>query len=383
MIRNKEEIRLQRVVVLLCATLFAVFAFFFTAEYQSSLLELLYDHYATGKLEYNNYIVAAIITAVLTLFALWLNSVSGFQREWTALTFLPSILILSFITDIDRTIYTGGYNYLKWIIVFSVLALAYALFSFVMSRILLAKIKNIAMSANRIIWRNLVLFVLMFCLAGTLSNGEENFKREAMMYSYDKKGDIEKALEVGYRSSVAPRSVAVQRAYLLASCGKLGEKLFEYPQYYGSNGLLPAVKQISPLVPDSVYRITDAVLQPGEDALAYFRRAAEAGTATGEAKEYYLSALLLERQLFDFVDYVNEVYPEVPLHELPKHYQEALYLYYMINGDSVAEYAGSDVAERYNAFKELESEYDDLFVRSNYTRRKFGRTYWWYFVYGI
>jgi hypothetical protein len=48
--KNKEEIRLQRVVMALCAILFAVFSFLFVAEYQSSLLELLYDKVATGKL---------------------------------------------------------------------------------------------------------------------------------------------------------------------------------------------------------------------------------------------------------------------------------------------------------------------------------------------
>ncbi|MBQ8336917.1 MAG: hypothetical protein IJY44_05240 [Bacteroidaceae bacterium] len=381
--RNKEEIRLQRVVALFCTALFALFAFFFTARYQASLLELLYDRIATGKLEFNRYVVATIITAVLVMLALWLNKFSKFKREWTALSFLPSFLILSFITDIDRSLYTGGYSYVKWIVAFAVAAVMYFLFSFVMSRMLFAKIKNVAMSANRILWRNLVLLVLMFLLAGTLSNGEEGFKREALMYSLQKRGETEKALEIGRLSNVASKTLTAQRASLLAACGKLGERLFEYPQYYGAAGIMPAEKQISPLAPESVYSLLCAVPLPGENALEFFKRAAEASDAPQEAKEYYLSALLLERRLSDFVECVAMSYPDVPLQELPKHYREALYLYYNINGDSVEEYAGSDIAEEYAAFKELEAEHADPFVRSNYLRRRFGRTYWWYFVYGI
>ncbi|MBQ5616152.1 MAG: hypothetical protein IIU90_00175, partial [Bacteroidaceae bacterium] len=111
--KNKEEIRLQRVVMALCAILFAVFSFLFVAEYQSSLLELLYDKVATGKLEYNGYVAGGVISLALTLLALWINKYTGFKREWTAFAFMPSALILSFITDIDRSLYVGGYDYIK------------------------------------------------------------------------------------------------------------------------------------------------------------------------------------------------------------------------------------------------------------------------------
>lgn len=179
--RNKEEKRLQRVVALFCATLFALFSFLFVAVYQSPLLEVLYDYVATGKLDYNGYLVAAVISPLLTLLALWLNRIAKFQREWTAMAYLPSVLLLAFITDIDRSLYVGGWSSTSWIVIFSVAMFVYAALAFVLQRVLFEKIKNLAMSTNRMIWRNLILFVIMFCLAGTLSNGEENFKREALV----------------------------------------------------------------------------------------------------------------------------------------------------------------------------------------------------------
>ena len=378
--RNKEEIRLQRVVMALCAILFAVFSFLFVAKSQSVLLELLYDKVATGKLQYNAYVVGGVISVALTIFALWLNKFTGFKREWTAFSFMPSAMVLAFITDIDRSLYTGEYDYLKWIIVLAIGVFAYAAFSFVLRRILFAKIKNVAMSANRIIWRNLVLFVILFSLVGFLSNGEENFKREALVASYYKKGDSDNALKVGYLSNVASHSLTVQRAYILAKGGMLGERLFEYPQYYGADGLIPAKEQVSPLVPDSVYALLGASPLQGEEALDVFKRALKNDNVSPSAKDYYLSALLLDRKIVEFTDNVKTLYPDTETANLPKHYQEALLLYSSINGDSVQ--AGSVMQEQFNAFKALEAEYEDIFVRGNYLRRHFGRTYWWYFLYG-
>ena len=378
--RNKEEIRLQRVVMALCAILFAVFSFLFVAKSQSVLLELLYDKVATGKLQYNAYVVGGVISVALTIFALWLNKFTGFKREWTAFSFMPSAMVLAFITDIDRSLYTGEYDYLKWIIVLAIGVFAYAAFSFVLRRILFAKIKNVAMSANRIIWRNLVLFVILFSLVGFLSNGEENFKREALVASYYKKGDSDNALQVGYLSNVASHSLTVQRAYILAKGGMLGERLFEYPQYYGADGLIPAKEQVSPLVPDSVYALLGASPLQGEEALDVFKRALKNDNVSPAAKDYYLSALLLDRKIVEFTDNVKILYPDTETANLPKHYQEALLLYSSINGDSVQ--ASAAMQEQFNAFKALEAEYEDIFVRGNYLRRHFGRTYWWYFLYG-
>ena len=109
---QRGEKKLQRSVNLLCACVFAIYSFTFIAIYQSPLLEALYDKVATGKLNYNGYVVAATATTILLLLSWWMNKLARFQREWTAMAYLPASLLLAFITDIDRTIYTGESNYL-------------------------------------------------------------------------------------------------------------------------------------------------------------------------------------------------------------------------------------------------------------------------------
>ena len=380
--RNNEERRLQRVVAYSCATLFALFSFFFIAKYQAALLELLYDNLATGKLGFSPYVAGAVVSVALTLLAVWLNRIAKFQREWTAMAYLPSTLLLAFITDIDRTIYTGGWSPWGWVTIFVVGLFVYMFFSFILRRILFEKIKNAAMSANRVLWRNLLLFVLLFCLCGTLSNGEENFKREALVVSYYKKGDADAALKVGYRSLDASQQLTAMRAYILAGEGLLGERIFEYPQFYASSGLLPAAVQTSALSPDSVYSMLGIAPVAGKSAMQLLEDAAKGDSVKPLLKDYYLTALLLDKRLVEFKEQLSRLYPEASADSLPKHYREALLLHAEIDGNSSLSLSSDTLFQMFDSLKRIENSYDDVFVRGNYVRKSFGRTYWWYFLYG-
>ena len=369
----------------MCATLFAVFAFLFVAVYQAPLLEAFYNEVATGKLDYNQWFVGGVVSLLLTLLALWLNSFAKLRREWTALAYLPSALLLAFITDIDRGLYTGdGAISTSWIYIFATCFLICGFVAFVLRRILFEKIKDARMVTNRVLWNNMVLIVLSICLIGALSNSEENFKRETLMMSHYNKGDTLKALRVGKTSLSASRELTVMRAYALAVSGELGESLFEYPQYYGTEGLLPAMERTSPLVPDSVYSLLGVMPHEGEAATDFLSRIAHADSASNVVKDYYLSSLLLEKKLLEFKDEVTGFYGVENVDNLPKHYREALMLYADIAGVEETlpfELHDAVMDEELRRLRAVESFYDDPFVRGNYVRRRYGSTYWWYFLY--
>lgn len=379
--RNSEEKRLQRVVAYFCAALFALFSFFFVAEYQAPLLELVYDELATGKLGFNPCVAGGVVAVALTMLAIWLNKISGFQREWTAMAYLPSTLLLAFITDIDRSVYTGGWSPWNWVIVFLLGLLVYLFLSFILRRVLFEKIKNVAMSLNRVLWRNLMLFVVFFAMVGTLSNGEENFKREALVASYYKNGDLDAALNVGYKSLDASQQLTAQRAYVMACEGLLGEKVFEYPQLYGSDGLIPKSVRTSVLVPDSAYALLGTPPVGNEGAMQYLERTVGSDSATSVAKEFYLTALLLDKRLVEFARKLPAFYPETSVDSLPKHFREALFLHSEIDGTYSPAFSSDTLAVLFDSLRNIERCYDDVFVRGNYVRRSFGRTYWWYFLY--
>ena len=383
--RNSEEKRLQRVVATVSAALFVVFSFLFVAVYQAPLLEAFYNSISTGRLQYNPWMVGGIVSLSLTLLALWLNRFTGFKREWTAMAYLPSSLILAFITDIDRTIYTGGGSMKGWLLILAAVVPVYAIFSFMLRRMLFESIKSAAMSQNRMLWRNLMLLILQFCLVGTLSNSEENFKRETRVASFYNAGMVDKALEVGYKSLNASRELTAMRAYLLANEGLLGERVFEYPQYYGVEGLFFPSEQTSPFVPDSVYSLIGATPAEGESAVEFLERTMYADSANVVARDYYLTSLLLDRRLVKFKDEVLAIYGAKGLDALPKHYREALLLYADIDTTAAGDYAINDATmlKRLQRMRAEEALHPDLYVRSNYVRRYYGNTYWWYFIYGM
>ncbi|MBR5892812.1 MAG: hypothetical protein IKZ37_04155 [Bacteroidaceae bacterium] len=424
---QRGEKRLQRWVNGLCACVFALFCFTFVAVYQAPLLEALYDKVATGKLQFNGYVVAAIVTTLLVLLTWWLNRLARFQREWSAFAYLPACILLAYITDIDRSIYSGGSSPMPWLWIFIATFALYALIAFLLQRVLFAKIKNLQMEGSRIVWRNLLLFVIFFCLTGWLTNSEEGFKHEAAAYSRYKHGNAGAALNVARRSLDATHELTAARAFYLAECGQMGDRLFAFPQYYGAEGLLPAMRQTSPLSSDTVYARFGLLRNEKEPAVDYLRRAVENDSVPSQAAvDYYLCALLLDKRLTDFVEELPRYYDVRSGEELPLHYKEALIYYVTTIDDCEIDFRadslrselilmgllnwnyGQDVPQHYkDAFKdyalssadfsnmldvdslgrefvamlELEKKYPQLHIRSNFIRKHYGNTYWWYYTY--
>lgn len=381
--RNFAEIRLQRFITFLSTLIFAIYAFSFMAYYKSPELEVVYDYIATGKLEYNACLFSAVITLLLSFLALWLNRFAGFKREWTAMAFLPSALLLAFVTDVNRSVFLHGkYDY-SWLFIFAAGLFVYIVFSFVLNRMLFEKIKNPSMVVNRIIWRNLILLVLLFLLVGCLSGGDKSFKREAMQYVFFKRGNHNAALAVGGQSPIASRQLTSQRAFLLSLQGALPEHFFDYPVYFGAESLLPSVQRDAPIEPDTVYKHIGVRRSEGEKAIDYLERAAYGETATVAARDYYLTALLAERRLVDFVDKIFEFYNVGEVDKLPKQYKEALVLYAYIVPDFDVRVGDDAMQQRFTAMLDASRLYGGLSSsQSHLLRIDYSDTYWWYFLCG-
>ncbi len=382
MMRNAGERRLQNFIKIFCALSFAIFSYTFVAIYKSPLIEMVYDGVATGRLQYNGYLLSGVITAILVVLALWLNRFAKYQREWTAMAFLPSALILAFITDIERTVFCGCGSLMGWVWIFAAGIFVYLFLSFLLGRMLFEKIKNPNMVLNRILWRNLVLLTLVFMLVGCLSGGDKNFMREAVQYKHYRNGDMDAALAVAAHSPLASKELTVQRAFLLSLKGELGERFFEFPQYYGVDGLLPSVERTSPIEPQIIYSQIGAQRTSGESATDYFNRVLGGDSVSRAAQEYYLCSLLLERRIVDFADKIYEFYKVGDSDSLPRHYKEALVLYAHI----VPEYhIAFDADAMRNSLEKMVADAADegrAFIYSARSQAEYGGTYWWYFLYG-
>lgn len=380
--RNAGERRLQNFITILCALIFALFAFTFVAIYKSPEIEVVYDVVATGKLQYNGYLLSAVFTLLLLGSALWLNRFAGFRREWTAMAYIPSALLLAFFTDIDRSFFVGDYGLAMWGWVSGAGLLLYAGFSFVLNRMLFEKIKDSSAVAHRIIWRNLIIFVLLFMAVGSLSDGDKDFRREALQYVFFKKGDVDGAVAVGKHSPISSRQLSAQRAFLLSLKGELAEHFFNYPVYFDAESLLPAVERDAPIAPDVIYSHIGGERKAGESSLGFLQRVAERSDSAVVARDYFLMALLAERRLVDFTDRLFEFYNVSDCDRLPKHYKEALMLYAHILPSFDVRVDDGAMRARFDAMMQQAAECGGSSMSSYLMCLSYGDTYWWYFLYG-
>ncbi len=381
MIKSVGETRVQRIVSLICAVFFVVFSFTFLAIYQAPLLEVFYDKVATGKLLYNRFISAAVITVLLTLFSLLVNRLAKFKGSWTAFSYLPSSALLAIMTDIDRSIYAGDKHYISWIIIFVIVSLITILAALCLRGFIFSMKKQQDAECSRCLWHNFFSLSLFFVFVGVVSNGDENLKNEASAYVRYKHGNVDGALNVALKSLSATHEFTAARAFYLSQKGALGENLFEYPQQYASEGLLPPISQTTPLSPDTVYSYIGFKRKSEESALSYLNRAILNDSVPHPAIDYYLCGLLLDKRLSEFVEKLSLYYDVNSTDKLPKHYKEALILYSDIKTDYILPFDDDEIQKAYVVMQKLESEYPDYQIRSNYVRRKFGKRYWWYYNY--
>ena len=162
----------------------------------------------------------------------------------------------------------------------------------------------------------------------------------------------------------------------------MGEYLFQYPQRYGAEGLLidASEKNILRITADSLYTYLGAQPQPGERALPFFRRLCNEDTGNHTTLDYYLSALLLEKKLTEFVEACHTLYAAEP-HSLPQHYREALFLYEKMHPSVEPTVTDETMLQQWASYDSLKQELRGKSGEGNFMRRKFGHTYWWYFEY--
>ena len=142
--------------------------------------------------------------------------------------------------------------------------------------------------------------------------------------------------------------------------------------------------------------------------------------------DYYLCSLLLDKRINEFVKELPRFYDIKSGKRLPQHYKEAIIYYVTTIGDyeitfdadsmrsellimglldwdygeripehykdAIKEYTLSSqefgnmldvdsLGKMYVSMLELERKYPQLHIRSNFIRKHFGHTYWWYFAY--
>ena len=342
-----------------CGIIFWVFSFSYLYFYQADVLAAGQHVLSHGQTHYQNFIGAFLITLVLQIIQVVIFHLSRLAKRAHAITYFPSLLALTVITDVSSNI-NRGFSFGWWYVAIPLLVAAFIGLVWVLRQIEPFEPESVSNGLlSREMWVNLVVMAVMFVGVGIFSNGDEAFHYRMKMERLIIDGKYNKALKVGQKSTVEDTTLTFLRAFSLSKKGLMGEHFFEYPFCRGANmTLLPDTNNLNViLLPDSI------IIQHINNSRVRL--------------DFQLIDLLIDRKLDDFSKIVLSAYPDSLM---PKHYAEAL---------AVWRYNQRKLSED-SLLTSKEKGYIDFINFIGKTpepnpvtiRRKYKKTYWYFYKYG-
>lgn len=247
------------------------------------------------------------------------------------------------------------------------------------------------------IWRRMLpqlmqlLALSVYMGAGAAATDVQHFEMQTAFRL--QQGHPSKALQAGRKSlATTPRLFALRCLAMSTKPGSLPKHLFDQalPTRCGSEMLLLPDDEYQQrlLSPDTLtYRLGGMHRSPGELAVHYFQRCARSmGQHPSIASDYYLCALLLDRQIDTFAREVQWFYGTdicSPAHRgrLPHYFAEALVLYTRMRTQPLLTYRDATIEANFHDYSAMGDSIHNATARQNLLRDSYGDTYWWYYEY--
>jgi len=376
---NINRRRTARIIAVASGLLFSAFSITYLSVFQKDVVEALHYSLAQGKTVYAPWISAVIITVVLLLLRWGINGLTGLKGPLKALSFFPSCLLLGVLTDVGHNVYHGGGISLTWAWLLPLLLVLYVVIGCLLARAARLWL-NPDLPDGWVLNANLLQLLMLCLMTVCIGNTNVHFHHELQVEEALRKRDYEKARKVGEKSMDPSRNLTALRAYAMSREGTMGEYLFHYPQLYGAAGLLMGTsdEKALRLNADSLYVYLGDRPALGEPAMDFFRRICNEETGNYTTLDYYLSALLLEKRLDEFVKEYHALY--IVRDSIPYYYRQALFLdrkMHPVDSDTI----DVRMEELWNKYTEKQQELSGQRGEGNRMRREFGDTYWWYYQY--
>lgn len=372
--------RTARILTGACGLLFFAFSFIYLYVLQSDVLQALHLNLSGGKTTFQPFWCAFVLSVVLLLLRWVVNALLGLKGAIRTLAYFPSFLLLGVMTDVDYSVYQEGIAG-HWAWVFPLVLAVYLLVVFALRRIFRWWL-DIEIEGSTLVASNLLLFLAFCFMTVCIGNTHIHFHHQLAVEAALRNGNYSEVRKIGAKVVDPDRPLTALRHYALSREGQMGEYLFHTPQLYGAEGLLlPAsAKETLRFTADSLYTYWGDTPRKEEKALDFFHRLCQEETGNHTTLEYYLAALLLEKQLTTFVDAWHTLY-ESEADFLPHYYKEALFLYQQMHPSVTPIVTDEDLLQQWEAYKARQQELRGKVEETNFMRREFGQTYWWYFEY--
>lgn len=360
---SSKQSKAARSIRMACGFLFILFSVIFLL-FQSHSMEMLQKVLSDGQTTYSSVWGTCIITVVLCLIQMGVSRLIYLPERVYALSYGPSLLLLAFITDMDRDVYQGM-TIGRWAWIIPVGLILFGGLAKISAWLLRLCEDRLAGDWFSRCWFNVMIFVMLGCTTLAISNTDENFHYETAVDAALLRGEYERAERIAAGARHASRELSVLRAYALSRMDSLPDRLFAYPQHAGARGLLfePGEARTTWLTADAMYQYLGNRPLTGETTVDFLKRSCYSGVGSTPILDYYLCTLLLckqvdtfERELHTFC-YVDE--------SSPRAYREALYLYARQHPGREMPAEVSGLAEAYQAYLKQPEAHRD--------------TYWYYY----
>lgn len=351
-----------------CAIIFIPFTYVYLAFYQADVLAVAQHVFSGGLTNYSYTLAPLLITLVLYLLQVGVYAVTRVKRRFHGLTYFPSFLILTMITDIPVDI--DRYHSLgAWWIILPLCLILWGGLIWIARQ--LEPIETEPHSNgwfSRYMWVNLLQMLVMILLVNFVASNDRLFHERMRMEHLMKEKQYEKALEVGEKSLQTDSSLTMLRIACLYRTGELGSRLFSYPLVGGSQSMYingTSVKALMWQAPVWMYGTSPWMKK---HRLKYRL-----------SKEYELCALLLDKKLDEFVRKLVKYHE---LTKLPTHYKEAILLYCHLRTHPIVEFHDNVMDADFSDYQSMERKYSNPVERQSVLRDTYSNTYWYYYDYG-
>lgn len=364
-----------------CAIVFLLFVFVYLYFFQADLLSMVQHVLSGGATHYDRTIGTVIITAVLYLVHIGARRLGGLDRVCHALSYFPSLLLLTALTDVEVDFSVSPLRGL-WLWLAPLLLAVYVFLSLAVKYNWIETLLPSYSAPISVLWKNLLLMACMFIAVCLCGNNDSVLHYRLRVERLLGSGAYSKALMVGEKSDETDASLTMLRAYALSRSGQLGERLFEFPLTGGSYALLPDGKGVRCLLypEDRIVRALSIRKKGDMTPMEYLLYIERNGLGRKPVTDYILCGYLLDRNIDAFVNAIRRKY-SLTSPSLPKHYKEALTLYTHLRSNPVLVYHNEVMDADYADFQNLEHKYTDARERESYVRDMYGDTYWFYYFY--
>ena len=360
-----------------CALLFMLFSFCYLFFLQGEILAEAQFVYSKGVTSYDILIGAIIITVILQIVQWIVSMLSRLPSRAHALSYLPSMLLLAMLTDVNEEA-IEHFSFGAWVWITPCILVAYILLVIFVKKVDHDNSVDSRGIKSQIYPNFVILFLLILCV-GAIPQTTDVYHYELKTERLILAKDYEGAAAVGKKSLRATARLTQLRMYALSKQDLLAENLFDYPQYYGSKGLLD-IADTSSLerftTQDICFHLGAFCGKSIQTADRYYRLMLGDSICNQHTADYYLCSLLLDKKLPEFLRQLPRYYDlsdSIAYESLPRAYREALL--------QTGKKTDFDTDARFRDYNELKASLKDETERINKTHREFGNTYWWYYDY--